>query len=88
MQVLCTVKCRDEKIQLILGTLDWITMKIKLLKFIYQSNVLLLYVFRCELRLQRAMYPNSGYSSETGGIMENLRISTNNIKVIINFSVV
>ncbi|XP_045458924.1 uncharacterized protein C05D11.1-like [Melitaea cinxia] len=36
---------------------------------------------RCELRLQRAMYPNSGYSSETGGIMENLRISTNNTKV-------
>ncbi|XP_068621033.1 uncharacterized protein C05D11.1-like [Battus philenor] len=36
---------------------------------------------RCELRLLRAMYPNSGYSSETGGIMENLRTSTNNTKV-------
>ncbi|CAH2104836.1 unnamed protein product [Euphydryas editha] len=36
---------------------------------------------RCELRLQRAMYPNSGYSSETGGIMKNLRTSTNNTKV-------
>ncbi|KAI5635965.1 peptidase m16 inactive domain-containing protein [Phthorimaea operculella] len=36
---------------------------------------------RCELRLLRAMYPNSGYSSETGGIMENLRTSTNNVKV-------
>ncbi|CAG4968392.1 unnamed protein product [Colias eurytheme] len=36
---------------------------------------------RCQLRLQRAMYPNSGYSSETGGIMKNLRESTTNIKV-------
>ncbi|XP_050675436.1 uncharacterized protein C05D11.1-like isoform X2 [Leptidea sinapis] len=36
---------------------------------------------RCELRLVRAMYPNSGYSSETGGIMKNLRESTNNTKV-------
>ncbi|XP_052757845.1 uncharacterized protein C05D11.1-like [Galleria mellonella] len=36
---------------------------------------------RCELRLLRAMYPNSGYSSETGGIMANLRTSTNNTKV-------
>nr|XP_026487526.1 uncharacterized protein C05D11.1-like [Vanessa tameamea] len=36
---------------------------------------------RCELSLQRAMYPNSGYSSETGGIMKNLRTSTNNTKV-------
>ncbi|CAK1549762.1 unnamed protein product [Leptosia nina] len=36
---------------------------------------------RCELRLQRAMYPDSGYSSETGGIMKNLRESTNNTKV-------
>ncbi|CAK1603337.1 unnamed protein product [Parnassius mnemosyne] len=36
---------------------------------------------RCELRLLRAMYPNSGYSSETGGIMKNLRTSTSNTKV-------
>ncbi|XP_013133610.1 PREDICTED: uncharacterized protein C05D11.1-like [Papilio polytes] len=36
---------------------------------------------RCELQLLRAMYPDSGYSSETGGIMENLRTSTNNTKV-------
>ncbi|XP_034828177.1 uncharacterized protein C05D11.1-like [Maniola hyperantus] len=36
---------------------------------------------RCELKLLRAMYPNSGYSADTGGIMENLRISTDNIKV-------
>ncbi|XP_049872194.1 uncharacterized protein C05D11.1-like isoform X2 [Pectinophora gossypiella] len=36
---------------------------------------------RCELRLLRAMYPNSGYSSETGGIMKNLRESTTNTKV-------
>ncbi|XP_047509808.1 uncharacterized protein C05D11.1-like [Pieris napi] len=36
---------------------------------------------RCELKLLRAMYPNSGYSSETGGIMKNLRESTTNVKV-------
>ncbi|CAB3249821.1 unnamed protein product [Arctia plantaginis] len=36
---------------------------------------------RCELQLARAMYPDSGYSAETGGIMENLRTSTDNIKV-------
>ncbi|XP_075992092.1 uncharacterized protein C05D11.1-like [Anticarsia gemmatalis] len=36
---------------------------------------------RCELQLSRAMYPGSGYSAETGGIMENLRISTDNTKV-------
>ncbi|KAG7311658.1 hypothetical protein JYU34_002712 [Plutella xylostella] len=36
---------------------------------------------RCELQLLRAMYPNSGYSAETGGIMENLRKSTTNTKV-------
>lgn len=29
----------------------------------------------------RAMYPNNGYSSETGGIMKNLRESTDNTKV-------
>ncbi|KAL4715092.1 hypothetical protein ACJJTC_012139 [Scirpophaga incertulas] len=36
---------------------------------------------RCERKLLQGMYPNSGYSSETGGILENLRTSTNNIKV-------
>ncbi|CAH0603275.1 unnamed protein product [Chrysodeixis includens] len=36
---------------------------------------------RCELQLLRAMYPNSGYSAETGGIMKNLRTSTTNTKV-------
>ncbi|KAJ0181723.1 hypothetical protein K1T71_002445 [Dendrolimus kikuchii] len=36
---------------------------------------------RCELRLLRAMYPDSGYSAETGGIMANLRTSTDNTKV-------
>ncbi|XP_030036652.2 uncharacterized protein C05D11.1 [Manduca sexta] len=36
---------------------------------------------RCELKLMRAMYPDSGYSAETGGIMENLRTSTDNTKV-------
>ncbi|XP_073941538.1 uncharacterized protein C05D11.1-like [Choristoneura fumiferana] len=36
---------------------------------------------RCELRLIRAAYPNSGYSAETGGITKNLRESTNNTKV-------
>lgn len=41
----------------------------------------MLSVARCELQLLRAMYPDSGYSSETGGIMENLRTSTNNTKV-------
>ncbi|KOB79134.1 Uncharacterized protein OBRU01_00203 [Operophtera brumata] len=36
---------------------------------------------RCDLQMQRAMYPNSGYSFETGGIMKNLRESTDNTKV-------
>ncbi|KAH9645203.1 hypothetical protein HF086_005748 [Spodoptera exigua] len=36
---------------------------------------------RCELQLLRAMYPNNGYSAETGGIMKNLRTSTDNTKV-------
>lgn len=36
---------------------------------------------RCELQLLRAMYPDSGYSAETGGIMENLRTSTDNTKI-------
>lgn len=40
--------------------------------------------FRCELRLLRAMYPDSGYSAETGGIMANLRTSTDNTKVTEN----
>lgn len=39
--------------------------------------------FRCYRKLLLAAYPNSGYSSETGGLMENLRTSTNNEKVII-----
>ncbi|XP_047041443.1 uncharacterized protein C05D11.1-like [Helicoverpa zea] len=36
---------------------------------------------RCDLQLLRAMYPDSGYSAETGGIMKNLRTSTDNTKV-------
>lgn len=33
------------------------------------------------LALLRNIYPNSGYSAETGGIMENLRTTTTNDKV-------
>ena len=33
------------------------------------------------LALLRNIYPNSGYSAETGGIMKNLRTSTTNEKV-------
>ncbi|XP_037047629.1 uncharacterized protein C05D11.1-like [Bradysia coprophila] len=36
---------------------------------------------RTHLELIRAIYPNCGYSSETGGIMHNLRTSTTNKKV-------
>lgn len=36
---------------------------------------------RAHLELLRAAYPGCGYSSETGGIMHNLRTSTNNDKV-------
>lgn len=36
---------------------------------------------RTHLELIRAIYPNCGYSSETGGIMHNLRTSTTNQKV-------
>lgn len=36
---------------------------------------------RIHLDMLRAIYPNCGYSSETGGIMSNLRTSTNNEKV-------
>ena len=36
---------------------------------------------RCHLEMLRAMYPESGYKSETGGIMKNLRESTSNEKV-------
>lgn len=36
---------------------------------------------RVHLELLRAMYPGSGYCAETGGIMKNLRESTNNEKV-------
>uniref|UniRef100_A0A182P602 Peptidase M16C associated domain-containing protein n=1 Tax=Anopheles epiroticus TaxID=199890 RepID=A0A182P602_9DIPT len=36
---------------------------------------------RVNLEMLRAVYPNSGYSAETGGIMSNLRTSTTNEKV-------
>uniref|UniRef100_A0A336KC94 CSON007777 protein n=1 Tax=Culicoides sonorensis TaxID=179676 RepID=A0A336KC94_CULSO len=36
---------------------------------------------RIHLELLRAIYPGSGYCAETGGIMKNLRESTNNEKV-------
>lgn len=36
---------------------------------------------RAWLAMVRAIYPNSGYSAETGGIMHNLRTSTTNEKV-------
>uniref|UniRef100_A0A182NNB5 Uncharacterized protein n=1 Tax=Anopheles dirus TaxID=7168 RepID=A0A182NNB5_9DIPT len=36
---------------------------------------------RVNLEMLRAMYPNCGYSAETGGIMSNLRTSTTNEKV-------
>lgn len=36
---------------------------------------------RAHLALVRAAYPGSGYSSETGGIMHNLRTTTNNENV-------
>lgn len=40
---------------------------------------------RIHLTMQRIMYPgNCGYSSNTGGIMKNLRESTNNTKVFLN----
>ncbi|XP_059480505.1 uncharacterized protein C05D11.1-like [Neocloeon triangulifer] len=35
----------------------------------------------CHLNMLRALFPNCGYCSETGGIMKNLRTSTDNIKV-------
>ncbi|XP_065331975.1 uncharacterized protein C05D11.1-like [Cloeon dipterum] len=35
----------------------------------------------CHLAVLQALYPGSGYSSETGGIMHNLRTSTDNVKV-------
>jgi Zn-dependent M16 (insulinase) family peptidase len=37
----------------------------------------------CHLSMLRSLYPNCGYSSETGGIMKNLRESTDNIKVFV-----
>lgn len=37
---------------------------------------------RVHRELCRNMYPRSGYSSETGGIMKNLRESTTNTKVV------
>uniref|UniRef100_A0A182Q9C8 Peptidase M16C associated domain-containing protein n=1 Tax=Anopheles farauti TaxID=69004 RepID=A0A182Q9C8_9DIPT len=36
---------------------------------------------RVNLEMLRAIYPNCGYSAETGGIMSNLRTSTTNEKV-------
>lgn len=36
---------------------------------------------RCHLSMLRALYPSCGYSSETGGILHNLRTSTDNTKV-------
>lgn len=36
---------------------------------------------RCNLEMLRSMYPESGYKSETGGLLENLRTSTSNEKV-------
>lgn len=37
---------------------------------------------RCYLEMLRSMYPGTcGYKSETGGLLENLRTSTNNTKV-------
>lgn len=36
---------------------------------------------RANLQLLRAVFPNSGYSAETGGIIKNLRESTTNEKV-------
>lgn len=36
---------------------------------------------RASLTLLRLLYPNCGYSAETGGIMHNLRTSTSNEKV-------
>lgn len=36
---------------------------------------------RVNHELIRAIYPNCGYSSETGGIMSNLRTTTTNKKV-------
>lgn len=36
---------------------------------------------RAHLALVRHLYPNCGYSAETGGIMHNLRVSTSNEKV-------
>lgn len=36
---------------------------------------------RSYLELLRKIYPNCGYSAETGGIMKNLRTSTTNKKV-------
>lgn len=38
-------------------------------------------ISRTFLRLLRSIYPDCGYSAETGGLMENLRTSTDNKKV-------
>lgn len=39
--------------------------------------------YETKLELFRGMYKNSGYSSETGGLLENLRTSTTNQKVYV-----
>lgn len=36
---------------------------------------------RCYLEMSRSLYPQHGYKSETGGLLENLRTSTSNLKV-------
>lgn len=41
---------------------------------------------RSHLKIMRAMYPDSGYKSETGGILQNLRNSTTNKKVCVFLS--
>lgn len=35
----------------------------------------------CSLKMNRILYPSSGYNSETGGLVENIRESLNNVKV-------
>lgn len=40
---------------------------------------------RTHVQIVRSCYPNSGYSSETGGSLHNLRTSTTNEKVIVLF---
>lgn len=44
---------------------------------LFQSLTQMIFISGARLRLLRAVYPDSGYSSETGGIMRNLRTSAN-----------